>query len=49
MYEAITQQLRDDTLEGVYLTWLISALALGVILLPVFKTKMDGITIDNLC
>ena len=39
MYEAITQQLRDDTLEGVYLTWLISALALGVILLPVFKPK----------
>ena len=39
MYEAFTQQLRDDTLEGVYLTWLISALALGVILLPVFKPK----------
>ena len=39
MYEASTQQLRDDTLQGVYLTWLISALALGVILLPVFKPK----------
>ena len=39
MYEASTQQLRDDTVQGVYLTWLISALALGVILLPVFKPK----------
>ena len=26
-------------MQGVYLTWMISALALGVILLPVFKPK----------
>ena len=32
-------------MDGIYLTWLISALALGVILLPVFKPKWSKVSL----
>jgi len=34
-------------MEGVYLTWLISALAIGVLLMPVIKPPWANITVDG--
>ena len=34
-------------MEGIYLTWLISALAIGVILMPVIKPPWANITLDG--
>ena len=39
MYNCLDAFWSDLIMQGVYLTWMISALALGVILLPVFKPK----------
>ena len=34
-------------MDGVYLTWLISALAIGVLLMPLVKPPWSRVTLDG--